>query len=41
MRGHAADALRPGESVQIIAINRPTGYMGSANAIIQQALEDE
>jgi len=37
MRGRQADALRPGETVQIIAINRATGYIGSADAIIQQA----
>ena len=32
---HKADVLRTGEQVQIVAINRATGYMGSVTAPIK------
>lgn len=35
MRGRRADFLRPGEEVKIIAINRPTGYIGTLKTTIQ------
>jgi hypothetical protein len=35
LRGFQADFLRAGEQVKLIAINRPTGYIGTVTAIIE------
>ncbi len=35
MIGRKANALRPGELVKLIAINRPTGYIGTVTAVLQ------
>ena len=37
LSGREFDALRPGENIKIIAINRPTGYIGTRIATIQPA----
>lgn len=39
MRGRKADFLRPGEEVKIIAINRPTGYIGSINTTVHTPID--
>lgn len=39
LRGRETDSLRPGESVKIIAINRPTGYIGTVNTTIEPSTE--
>lgn len=35
MRGRKANALRPGEQIKLIAVNRPTGYIGTVTATLQ------
>jgi RHS repeat-associated protein len=37
LSGRRFDALRPGEEIKIIAINRPTGYIGTQIATIRPA----
>ena len=39
LRGHEADHLRTGEQIQIIAINRPTGYIGSVITTLKNSAE--
>lgn len=37
LSGREFDALRPGEDIRIIAINRPTGYIGTQTVTIEAA----
>lgn len=39
MIGRRADFLRPGEEVKIIAINRPTGYIGSVTTTVHTPID--
>ncbi len=39
MIGRKADFLRPGEEVKIIAINRPTGYIGSITTTVHTPID--
>jgi hypothetical protein len=35
LKGYRADTLRPGEVVELVAVNRPTGYIGTVKTTVQ------